>query len=135
MAITLVESSSLLTLTTIQKLPLSEYTTTLLFQLITKELLSWFCWISHRRLIPLIIGYCVQDCQLVLGFVTWHLTGSFPTYLAVSSSLKSMMVFLMFKVLFMHGVPRGPVPGPMLYSLYTTPLGDIASSHGLSYHF
>ena len=23
----------------------------------------------------------------------------------------------------------------MLYSLYTTPLGDIARSHGLSYHF
>ena len=36
---------------------------------------------------------------------------------------------------FVYGVPRGPVPGPMLYSLYTTPLGDIASSHGLSYHF
>ena len=25
--------------------------------------------------------------------------------------------------------------GPLLYSLYTSPLGDIARSHGLSYHF
>ena len=25
--------------------------------------------------------------------------------------------------------------GPLLYSLYTSPLGDITRSHGLSYHF
>ena len=25
--------------------------------------------------------------------------------------------------------------GPLLYSLYTSPLGDIARFHGLSYHF
>ena len=34
-----------------------------------------------------------------------------------------------------YSVPQGSLLGPMLYSLFTTSLGDIARSHGLSYHF
>lgn len=32
------------------------------------------------------------------------------------------------------GVPRGSVPGPILYLLYTTPPAEIIRSHGLDYH-
>ena len=42
----------------------------------------------------------------------------------IDSSLKDLQ----------YGVPQGSVLGSLLYSLYTSPLGDIARKHGIPFH-
>ena len=112
----------------------SESTMTLLCPLTIKNLLFWFYWTCLLLLIQLIILFSLLDYLPVLAFVTRHWTG-FRSYLSDRTQYVRIQDVSSDVHALPYGVPQGSVLGPLLYSLYTFPLGDIARSHGLSYHF
>ena len=59
----------------------------------------------------------------------------FRSYLSNHTQFVNVNVSTSERHVLQFGVPQGLTLGPLLYSLYTSPLSDIASKHKLSFHF
>ena len=114
---------------TVLKPHLSESTMTFWKLLTTTNLLFYYCLTYRLHLILSIMRFWYQDWRIVSSSGTLrsylHLRKRFVSVNGIDSSLKDLQ----------YGVPQGSVsPGPLLYSLYTSPLGDIARKHSIPFH-
>ncbi|XP_038044104.1 uncharacterized protein LOC119718766 [Patiria miniata] len=67
----------------------------------------------------------------------YGITGSaldcFQSYLQGRLQAVRIRDVLSHKHILEHGVPRGSVLGPVIFTMYTAPLGDILNAHGINY--
>ena len=59
----------------------------------------------------------------------------FSSYLSDRSQCVKINDIFSNDVILPFGVPQGSVLGPLLYTIYTIPLGKIIQKHNLNYHF
>ena len=89
------------------------------------DLSEAFDTIDHDLLLSRLTEWFGFDC-VVLQWVRSHLTGR--------SQLVKVNGVLSTPQLLLCGVPQGSVLGPLLFTMYTTPLSSIITTVGLKHH-
>ena len=94
--------------------------------LVLLDVSTAFDTVDHCKLLSWLntrFGICVKALE-------W-----FRLYLSGCTQFVKVNNGISFSHSISQGVPQGSVLGPILYSLYTSPLGDIARAHELNIHF
>ena len=91
---------------------------------------------KHQSVILLLLDISAAFDTINHKFVALQIEASFRflSYLSGQRQFVKVNDMSSTSYLIEQGVPQGSVLGPILYSLYVSPLGDIARSHGLSFH-
>ena len=95
--------------------------------LILLDLSAAFDTVSHKLLLNC-LKYCFRITGVVLKWLEEYLTGRHQ-WVVLGESAEQVMSE---KVTLKQGVPQGSILGPILFTLYTSPLGDICRSHNMS---
>ena len=90
------------------------------------DLSAAFDTIDHDLLLSRLTEWFGID-GVVLQWVRFYLTGR--------SQLVKVNGVLSTPQLLLCGVPQGSVLGPLLFTMYTTPLSSIITAFGLKHHF
>ena len=93
--------------------------------LVLLDLSAAFDTVSHTILLKR-LEHRVGLCGVALKWIT--------SYLAQRSQSVSIKGHRSPSVPLLQGVPQGSVLGPMLFSVYTLPIGDIARRHKIQHH-
>ena len=94
--------------------------------LVLLDLSAAFDMIDHTILLQAL----KDQCGIVGTALKW-----FSSYLMDRLQAVKIGQALSEFVQLLFGVPQGSVLGPILFTLYTSPLGAIVRRHGLMYHF
>ena len=89
------------------------------------DLSAAFDTIDHKKLLDLLdVSFGIRGDTLK-WFSSYLINRTQSVHIGSTFSTEQTLSF---------GVPQGSVLGPILFTIYTTPLGQIIRKHGLTFH-
>ncbi len=109
-----------------------EWQMTSSYHLILVVSLYWCSWILALRSTLSITTFFWIDLKTV--GISGSALAWFKTYLSDCHQFVAVNEEVSYRSQVQYGVPQGSVLGPLLFTLYMLPLGNIIRKHGVSFH-